>query len=255
MNASPVIARVRHELRRRRLTVARVETRPAGMKRIVLRGDDLAGFTSSGFDDHVKLFFPDGAGGQLMRDFTPRRYDPARGELWIDFFLHGTGPAASWARDAGIGVKLEVGGPKGSTLIDANSIDTHLLIGDETALPAIERRLEELNPGARAIVVIELDAASRLPAFVSDAALEVAYLRRERHAAQPSRALLSTVRNLRLPPSGCFAWVAHEGQMARAIRACLHEEKGLDEKWIKASAYWWRGLGGADTGQLPANVA
>ena len=51
--------RVRHEPRRRMLTVKQVETIAAHMVRITLSGD-LEGFTSLGFDDHVKLFFPDG---------------------------------------------------------------------------------------------------------------------------------------------------------------------------------------------------
>jgi len=41
---------------------------------VVLRGDDLPGFTSLGFDDHVKLIFASGRVGPLpepvMRDFT-----------------------------------------------------------------------------------------------------------------------------------------------------------------------------------------
>ncbi|MGA8357507.1 MAG: siderophore-interacting protein, partial [Xanthobacteraceae bacterium] len=49
--------RVRHEPRRRTLTVRQVETIAAHMVRVTLSGD-LEGFTSLGFDDHVKLFFP-----------------------------------------------------------------------------------------------------------------------------------------------------------------------------------------------------
>ena len=58
-----------------------------------------------------------------------------------------------------------VGGPRGSSIISSEGIDSHLLIGDETALPAIGRRLEELPPGSRALVVIETadGAAGAIP--------------------------------------------------------------------------------------------
>src|SRR5258708_25018777 len=76
----PHVTRVRHDTKRRRLTVARVDRLAPKMVRVVLRGEDLPGFTSLGFDDHVKLFFSSGPGGPLpqpgMREFTPRPYAP-----------------------------------------------------------------------------------------------------------------------------------------------------------------------------------
>ena len=145
----PRVARVRHELKRRSLTVARVERLPPNMVRVALGGEELHGFTSLGFDDHIKVFFPAGQAGGAARDFTPRRHDPAAGELWIDFFLHAGGPAAAWASQAAAGQTLQIGGPKGSAIIDPDGIDTHVLIGDESALPAIGRRLEELPRSSR----------------------------------------------------------------------------------------------------------
>src|SRR5436190_14295465 len=80
--------RVRHEPRRRELRVKKVDKIAAHMIRVTL-GGDLEGFTSLGFDDHIKLFFPDGppaADGTpqvASRDYTPRRYDPAGNTLEI----------------------------------------------------------------------------------------------------------------------------------------------------------------------------
>ncbi|MDA4736663.1 siderophore-interacting protein, partial [Enterobacter kobei] len=51
--------RVRNTLRFRELTVQRIERISAGFQRIVLGGEALEGFTSRGFDDHTKLFFPE----------------------------------------------------------------------------------------------------------------------------------------------------------------------------------------------------
>ena len=83
------ISRVRHELRRRTLTVARIEDLNPGMRRIHFASPDMAGFPSVGFDDHVKMFIPGtsthGDGGKpVMRDFTPRRFDVAGGTMGID---------------------------------------------------------------------------------------------------------------------------------------------------------------------------
>lgn len=50
--------RVRNELRFRQLTVLRVERASEGFQRIVLGGEQLDGFSSRGFDDHTKVFFP-----------------------------------------------------------------------------------------------------------------------------------------------------------------------------------------------------
>src|SRR5271170_6931068 len=150
MSGAPDVRRVRHETKRRNLTIARIESLGSSMLRVVARGEALEGFTSLGFDDHVKLFFPAGETDQAgthdesrgegtpaptMRDFTPRRYDAHAGELWIDFFLHDAGPAATWAAQVAVGQMLTVGGPRGSSVISPTGIDFHLMIGDETALP------------------------------------------------------------------------------------------------------------------------
>jgi NADPH-dependent ferric siderophore reductase len=95
--------RVRHtSARRRALTVQRVESITPQMKRITF-GGDLHDFVSLGFDDHVKLFFPDGtssaegAPNTVGRDFTPRRYDSSAQTLQVDFALHEAGPATQSA--------------------------------------------------------------------------------------------------------------------------------------------------------------
>jgi NADPH-dependent ferric siderophore reductase len=219
------------------------------MVRVVLKGPELTGFTSLGFDDHVKLFFPptsqDGPASAISaaRDFTPRRFDPDAGELWIDFFLHEAGPAASWVSRVAVGDSLDVGGPKGSAVIALEGIDTHVLIGDETAVPAINRRLEELPGDARALVVVEIDAKSAWPQFESRAAFDVVWVKRkpDRDAAEH---LIETLRTLDFPAERCFVWVALESHLARAIRRYFREERGIDKGWIKAAAYWRRGAEG-----------
>jgi NADPH-dependent ferric siderophore reductase len=218
------------------------------MLRIVLGGPELAEFTSLGFDDHVKLFFGSSQGEDAtalsMRDFTPRHFDAAAGELWIDFFLHETGPAATWAAQAKVGQPLTVGGPRGSSIISFDGIDSHVLIGDETALPAIGRRLEELPAAARALVVRESDGGAKDYPLESRAALEIVDVVRGPRGGMAAQEIIETLRNLKFPPGQCFTWVGTESQAARAIRRYLTDERGLDLHWIKAAGYWQRGATG-----------
>jgi NADPH-dependent ferric siderophore reductase len=199
----------------------------------------------------VKLFFPSSASADSSaepvsseaRDFTPRRFDAATGELWIDFFLHATGPAATWAARASAGDTLVVGGPKGSAVLALEGIDLHALIGDETAFPAINRRLEELPPDTRALVVAEVDPNSSWPQFESRAALDVVWTSRSPN--DNAEALTERLRTLDFPSERCFVWVALESNAARSVRRYLRDERGIGKDWIKAAAYWKRGAIGA----------
>jgi NADPH-dependent ferric siderophore reductase len=242
----PVVTRVRHEIKRRDLTVLRLDRLAPRMLRVVLGGPEVAQFTSLGFDDHVKLLFPgEDPATPVMRDFTPRRYDAATQELWIDFYLHDTGPAGTWSAQVKVGQKLTVAGPRGSAVIALDGIDSHVLVGDETALPAIGRRLEELPEGVRALVMIESDGGSKGYPLQSRAALEVVDVTRAGQSNSPGQEIIARLRDVQFPAGRCFTWVATESQAARAIRRYLTDERGLDRHWIKAAGYWQRGKTGA----------
>lgn len=245
-----------HPLRFRRLVVERVEALAPRMRRVVFGGADLEGFTSLSFDDHVKLFFPTAghlptpvvAGNGLAfpddeprpegRDFTPRRWDADRRELTIDFGLHGQGPATRWASTAAPCDVIGAGGPRASSVI-SDRYDWNLLVGDETALPAIARRLEELPPTIRAIAVIQVeDDKDRVPLHRSESSA-VHWVGRD-----ADDAIDGAVAALDLPRSEGFAWVAGEGAMARRIRRHLIDSRGMAPTLIKAAAYWSAGVTG-----------
>ncbi|RYE68597.1 MAG: siderophore-interacting protein, partial [Oxalobacteraceae bacterium] len=71
----PTIERVRHDLKLREVTVARINRVSPGFASITFQGEALADFTSLSFDDHVKFMFNDANGEQVRRDYTPRRVD------------------------------------------------------------------------------------------------------------------------------------------------------------------------------------
>lgn len=246
------ITRTRLTLRYRRLVVERVESLTPRMRRVVLTGDDLEGFASPGFDDHVKLFFPDAQGvlpdpivgetgvsfpeGQKPagRDFTPRFHDAASRRLTIDFGLHARGPASDWAARAVPGTPLGVAGPRGSAVI-SDTFDWYLLVGDDTALPAIARRLEELPARVSAIVVVEVDDRFEQQPLPSDASTLVRWI--HRHGAGEDT-LENAVAGLVFPRGSVFAWIAGEASMARRIRQHVVDQRGIDKAWVKAAAYW-----------------
>ncbi len=226
------VQRVRHELRRRQLQVRRVEAVSPGVRRITLAGPELAGFVSASFDDHVKLFIDTPGAEPAMRDYTPRRFDAAAGELDLEFALHGDGPAAAWAARAQAGDALTVGGPRGSFIVPLD-YDWHLLAGDDTALPAIARRLEELPAGSRAIVLLAVAAADRRP-LTTQADVDLRWF-------DDDAALLAAARALQLPAGEGYAWCAGEAATMAELRRVLVQDKGHDAQAIRAAAYWKRG--------------
>ena len=245
--------RVRHVLKRRLVQVARVETISPLMRRVVFTGADLADFASAAADDHVKLFFPaPGAArpvvpgpdaspaeraASIMRDYTPRWFDPARCELAIEFVIHGEGPASTWAAQAAPGQFLGIGGPKGS-LLTPDDYDAYLLMGDETALPAIARHLEELPAGVRVLALIEVADAREERHLATATNASVTWLHRGGVAAGSSTLLDDALRALMLPRGEVYAWLAGEIETIRRLRRYLIEEEGLAREQVRAAGYW-----------------
>lgn len=256
--------RIRHDVRIRLAQVVRVEILSPRMRRIVLGGDDLADFSTAAPDDHVKLFFaapgqdkptlptmgpggralPAGAACPIARDYTPRRFDAASGTLTIEFVLHGHGPAASWARSAVPGQWLGIAGPRGSQLVPED-YDTYLLAGDETALPAIARRLEEMQPGARAIALIEIENGDEERHLPTAANASVQWLHRNGRPAGTSDQLERALRSVQLPNGDTHAWLAGEIETIRRLRTHLIEDRSIQRTDIKAAGYWRLGVAGA----------
>jgi len=260
------VLRVRFETRLRLLTVRSVRQLTPHMIRVSFSGD-FTDFKTLGFDDHVKLFFPDPQTGALVlpqpnrlpaetgprpiaRDYTPRAFDTgvgdSGGELTIDFAMHTTGhaagPATAWAMAAKPGDTLNLGGPRGSMLIP-DAFDGYVMIGDDTALPAIGRRLEELPLGKPAFVVIEVDSPEDEIVFNTLADLTLRWVHRS--AKRGPKSLSEALPGLFLPQNDVHTWVACEGSEAKLVRNQLVDDHGTNPAWLKASAYWRKGEAGA----------
>ncbi|HEY0813767.1 MAG TPA: siderophore-interacting protein [Pseudonocardia sp.] len=238
----------------RLLQVRRSERVTPGMIRVTLTGDELAGFTGDGPDRRIKMFFPApgqerpavpraSTGGPVwpagearpaIRTYTVRRFDAAAGELDVDFVLHaGHGPAAAWARAARPGAWVGVSEPGGRYEPDPG-VDFHVLIGDETALPAVATVLDALasDGPARAMTFIEVadpHEEQRLPGSVT-------WVHRgARRAGEP---LVDAVRAAVFPAGRGQAWLSGESGCVRDLRRHLIEERGLDRRLVYATGYW-----------------
>ena len=237
---APVIERVRYDVvKRRELTVKSADRITPNMLRLTLAGDELADFSSLGFDDHIKVIVPDGAGGTVMRDYTPRRHDAATNELVIDFALHDAGPATLHAVNARPGDRFTIGGPRGSQVI-SRYIASWLLVGDETALPAIGRRIEELGAGVQVTTLAAVPSPDDEQAFAGTATVVSRWIHRPVSAATDPAPFIAALAEIDIP-AGTFVWVAAEATVARAVRAYLTGERGVPLFWLKARGYWVQG--------------
>ncbi|HAU3359422.1 TPA: siderophore-interacting protein [Salmonella enterica subsp. salamae] len=244
--------RVRNELRFRELTVLRVERISAGFQRIVLGGEALDGFTSLGFDDHTKVFFPEsgsrftaptvteegiiwGEGVRpVSRDYTPL-YDEARRELALDFFIHDGGVASRWAMEAREGDTLTIGGPRGS-LVVPEDYACQVYVCDESGMPALRRRLDSLSrlparPAVTALVSIQDGAYRDYLAHLTDITVEYV-------VGSDEQTIQTRLSQLVIPESDYFIWITGEGKTVK--RLSQRFENGFDPHLVRAAAYWHR---------------
>lgn len=244
------ITRLRQDPRRRLLSVTDIRRVTSRMQRITFQSPDLADFESASPDDHIKLFIPtakpDGADVNevCMRDYTPRRFDRSTGTLIIDFALHEAGPATAWALQARCGDTLEIGGPRKSNVV-TDDFDWYLLIGDETALPAIGRRVEELRPGVRVITAVAIETLAERQTFGTSAVWTPLWIAREGQSASDDALLRHALADHEAPRGDGYIWIAAEASVARSLRRLVSETWGHPREWTKSSGYWVRGKAGA----------
>lgn len=268
---------VTHPLVLRELSVARIEDITPRMRRVTLTGPQLREFTnagfalpafvSDGFDDHVKLVFA--AEEQRAeslpiqrahaidwpqtsftdtRDYTPRRFDAQRGELDLDFVRHGDGPAANWAEHANIGDVLHIVGPKSSLVLPAD-VEWILLAGDETALPAIGRYLDERRDAFPALVVVSVDDESAVQELNLRDGDELVWVLAR--AAQPT-GLFDAVTALSVPDGVGYVWAAAESRSLLPLRRWCSRERGMPKTHVNITGYWHAEKEAAESVDTPA---
>lgn len=244
-SAAPTRVRAEHEA----VVVSSTRVTPH-LVRLVLGGSSLVDFVDLPWTDHyVKVEVPaeghtssEGREGRsAARSYTVRRWDPERHEVTLDVVVHGDdGLVGPWARDARPGDPVVLRGQGGDFLPDP-ACDATVLVGDESALPAIAVALEKLPAGVRAFAFVEVaDALERQELPVPDGAQLTWVVRGESFGA----ALIDAVRRARLPSGRLQAFVHGEAGMVREVRRHLRGERGVAREDLSASGYWR--LGRAD---------
>ncbi|MER6913626.1 siderophore-interacting protein [Streptomyces sp. NPDC000594] len=237
--------------------VRRVERITPRMARITFAGDELAGLHSNGGDQHVALYFYE-PGVELPRPFTTeaarallpvakprlRRYTirhhrPEAGEVDMDFVLHGADQLASgWAERATPGDEAIWFGP-GSGWTPGPDAEWAVLLGDETALPAIAATLEQLPPGLPVSVVVEVPDRAEEQPLTTRADARISWLHR---GSRPAGQLLhERATALPLPPGRGRIWGAAERGVIRELRRHFVEGQGLARSDTHLTPYWTRG--------------
>ncbi|MBW5482031.1 siderophore-interacting protein [Streptomyces bambusae] len=244
--------------------VVRTERLTPHMVRLVLGGEGLGSFSAGEFTDHyVKLLFaPEGVSyaepwdldrikaahpreeWPRQRAYTVRLWDPAHLELTIDFVLHGDeGLAGPWAARARPGDPVRFLGP-GGAYAPSPEAGWHLLVGDESALPAIAAAMEGMPPGAEAVALVEVDGPDDEQKIATPDGITPVWVHR---GARPvGEALVEAVTALEFPSHDVHAFVHGEAGFVKTLRHHLRLERGIPRERLSISGYWR--LGHTDEG-------
>lgn len=293
--------------------VTAVERLSPAFVRLELASPALVDFGVDGrlYDQRIKLVFPNDAGNLPsfegadeswfttwldipvaerghMRTYTIRavRGTGADTRLVVDFVLHlvegATGPASSWASQAGVGDRLVLlaprrGVPYGGIEFDPGKARNLLLVGDETAAPAIGSILEDLPVDAKGTVFLETPAGADVLQLSGPAGIDVRWLPRD--GAPHGARLIEAVRDhfdldseVDLVPdeavdedlwetptysssgedldqvavghdlAGLYAWIAGESKVVTTLRRALVKELEIDRHQVAFMGYWRQGV-------------
>ncbi len=227
------------------------------MIRVELDGDGLAGFQTDGStDSYINAYFPtpdrpyaadfDPSTAKKLpaderppsRRYTVRAWDATTGVLTVDFVVHGdSGVAGPWALRAKPGDVLHFTGPSGGYRPDPDA-DWHLLLGDESALPAIAASLAVLPAGAQVHVFVEVEGPDDELPLETSADLKLRWLHRD---GAGTDLLTPALREFDRPPGRVQAFVHGEAVGNRALRKYLFNHWALARSDVSISPYWRRG--------------
>ena len=279
--------------------VSRIVSLSPHFRRVTFTSPDFATFGTDGLDQRIKLLFPlEGVGisdlgdssdwyarwrelptevRNPIRTYTVRAVRQHLAEVDVDFVVHtddhgASGPAAEWLLAATVGSEIAIIGPDARSLHSAGGIDWHpgtatelLLVGDETATPAICSILESLPAGSRATAFIEVPSRADAVEIESAANVSITWIGRDTSDARLEESVRGWVAEnrslLALAPvaqeledvnvdieliwdspedaTGRFyAWLAGESAVIKRLRRLLVTETGVDRSRVAFMGYW-----------------
>ncbi|MEU5702828.1 siderophore-interacting protein [Streptomyces aurantiacus] len=196
-----------------------------------------------------------------VRNLTIRRARPADDEIDIEFALHGDSPMASWVRRAEPGSPagiFDIGttyrlpeptdGQQGGRLDGQQGgrqegrldrrLDGQLLVGDESALPAILSILDGTPPSLATEVYLEVATAADIRSVDAPAGTRIHWFSRDDENLRPGTLALDALRHASLPPGRFYTWAAGESRLATAVRRHLVNDRGVPKRDISFVGYW-----------------
>ena len=254
------------------LTVLRTERLSSHWVRVTLGGGEIDRFRPLGYDQWFRLFLPVGGEAGLervpakahrmfgylkflripegerpvMRNYTVREYRAAtaeRGaEIDVDFVLHGSaadgtaGPASSWAEQCTAGEHVLVI-DEGLTFNPQRGQDRVVLVGDETALPAISSICASLPSSASGSVIVEVPSEEDVLEFPHPEGISVEWIVRP-ESTQVGVLALDALARVELPDAPFHAYGAGEQSLAAGVRKQLVSERGVDKNQVSFCGYW-----------------
>lgn len=232
--------------------------------RVTLGGEGLRSFTPMGYDQWFRLFLPrDGQttlrlptrasalwyAQYLMmstetrpaaRNYTVRAYRPDGPELDIDFVTHGDGgPASAWAQSVAAGTEVGLL-DEGLIYQPVEDVEWQLIVGDESALPAIAGILGS-SSSLRAEVFLEIPHPDDAQDLAVPDGVELHWLPRTDPHARPGALAAATVEAATLPLGPCYAFLAGESQLVTGLRRHLVEQRGMPKPNVAFTGYWRHG--------------
>lgn len=228
------------------------------MVRLTFGGEGFKDFTDRPVTDkYIKLLFADPSLGltppydidairrdhgpeavPVRRTYTVRKVDHQNGTIDVDFVVHGEdGLAGPWAAQAQPGDVVCFNGPGGNYKPE-ESVDWHLLAGDESALPAIATALEAMPSNAEGVAFIEVQDADDEIELAKPSAVEIRWVHRKAEFTPTTTKLAAEV--MKYPwRSGLVQVFAHgEREMIKSLRRYLADDRGIDRRMMSLSAYW-----------------
>lgn len=174
----------------------------------------------------------------VRRTYTLHHVDLEAETVQIDFVVHGEeGIAGPWALNAKIGDQICFNSPGG--LYTPNpEFDRHLLIGDETALPAISAAVLDMTPEMVGDIYLEVGGPEDQVALEVPEGITVHWLHRGGPFTPENTRLESVVRAADWPEGTVQIFAHGERETMKDLRAYLHGERKVDRKAMSLSAYW-----------------
>lgn len=174
----------------------------------------------------------------VRRTYTLRRVDLDAQTLQIDFVIHGDqGLAGPWAQNAKLGDQICFTSPGGLYTPDP-AFARHLLIGDETALPAISAAVEDMTPEMVGDIYLEVAGPEDEVQLDVPNGITLHWLHRGGYYTPESTKLEETVRNAEWHEGAVQVFAHGERETMKSLRAYLNGERGVDRKSMSLSAYW-----------------